>query len=177
MCTRAHRGQIPVTARIASLSALNSARPARDKLFTLRAPPSRDDLLATSAQSLTPTVLPAWQHTHSHTAESVANACTRLPSFVPAPSFVSAPSPVLAPSPVRVANPSILAKLADRAASLAEVADRATPFAELADRATPLGELADRAAPLAELADHPAPLAKLTDRAAPLGELVVAVAL
>ena len=52
MCTLAPRGQIPVTARIASPSALNSARPARGKLFTSRAPPVRDDLLATSVHSL-----------------------------------------------------------------------------------------------------------------------------
>ena len=76
MCTLAPRGQIPVTAGIASPSALNSARPARDKLFTSRAPPARDDLLAPSVHSLS-------------AAAPLVSACAR------------STSPVLAPSPSR----------------------------------------------------------------------------
>ena len=56
--------QIPVTARIASPSALNCTRPARDILFTSLAPPTIGELVPTSALALTPTVLPDWQHLH-----------------------------------------------------------------------------------------------------------------
>ena len=45
--------QIPRTARIASPSALNCARPARDSLFTSRALPARDDVMAIRVHSLT----------------------------------------------------------------------------------------------------------------------------
>ena len=83
-CTRsrtlASREQIPETARIASPSALNSARPAHDKLFTSRAPPSRDDLLATSVHSLSAAC---------NAAAPLVSACAR------------STSPVLAPSPSR----------------------------------------------------------------------------
>ena len=55
MCTLTSRALelVPGTARIASPSALNCARPARDSLFTSRAPPARDDVMATSVHSLT----------------------------------------------------------------------------------------------------------------------------
>ena len=76
MCTLVPRGQIPVTARIASPGALNSARPARYKFFTSRAPPARDDLLTTSVHSLS-------------VAAPLVSACAR------------STSPVLAPSPSR----------------------------------------------------------------------------
>ena len=73
MFTLAPLGQIPVTARIASPSALNSARPTRDKLFTSRAPPARDDLLTTSVHSLS-------------AAPPLVSACARSTSPVHAPS-------------------------------------------------------------------------------------------
>ena len=63
--------QIPRTARIASASALNCARPARDSLLTLLGLRARDDVMATSV--------------HSPTAPLVC-ARARLKSPVPAPS-------------------------------------------------------------------------------------------
>ena len=76
MCTLAPSGQIPVTARIASFSALNSARSGRDKLFTSRAPFARDDQFATSVHLLS-------------AAAPLVSVCAR------------SASPVLAPSPSR----------------------------------------------------------------------------
>ena len=56
--------QFPRIACTAPPCALNCARPSRNDLFTLCAPPPRDDLLPTSECDLTPTVLPEWQHSH-----------------------------------------------------------------------------------------------------------------
>ena len=56
--------QFPRSACEAPPFALNCARPARESLYTVRAPQTRDDLLFTSARVLTPTVLPEWQHSH-----------------------------------------------------------------------------------------------------------------
>ena len=60
--TLAPRVQITVTARTASPTALNCTRPARDMLLTSLAPPTHGELVPTSARTLTPTVLPDWQH-------------------------------------------------------------------------------------------------------------------
>ena len=68
--------QIPGTACTASPCTLNSVRPSpRVTLFTTSAAPARDDLLSTSPHSLTPSVLPVWQHLYSH---SIAQCCTIL---------------------------------------------------------------------------------------------------
>ena len=104
-CTRMHtlasraRERITVTARIASPSALNCTRHARDKLFTSRAPPARDDLLATSVHSL------------SAACDAVAplvSACAHSTSLVLAPSPSRAVSlsrsPLPAPFPARAAE-------------------------------------------------------------------------
>ena len=92
LASRAHK-QIPRTARIASHSALNCARPARDSLFTLCALPARDDLMAISVHSLT---------------APLVCACPRSKSFVPAPSPSCAVSYsrifLFAPSPARAAE-------------------------------------------------------------------------
>ena len=74
--------QIPVTARIASPSALNYTRPARDMLFTSLAPPTRKELVATNALALTPTVLPDWQHLHRAVIAQGCEADTRMRSDV-----------------------------------------------------------------------------------------------
>ena len=71
------RERITVTARIASPSALNCTRPARDKLFTSRAPPARDDLLATSVHSLSAAC---------DAAASLVIACAHATSLMLAPS-------------------------------------------------------------------------------------------
>ena len=76
------RVQIPVTARIAWPSALNCKRPVCDKLFTSRAPPTRGELLPTSALALTPTVLPDWQHLHPAVIAQGCKADTRMRSDV-----------------------------------------------------------------------------------------------
>ena len=55
--------QFPGTVCTANRCALNLVRPLpRVMLFTTSAPPTRDDLLSTSAYTLTPSVLPVWQH-------------------------------------------------------------------------------------------------------------------
>ena len=79
-CTLASRAnkQIFVTARIASPSALNCTRPACDKLFTSRAPPTRGELLPTSARTFTFTVLPDWQHLHHAVIAQGCEADTRM---------------------------------------------------------------------------------------------------
>ena len=74
--------QITVPARIASPSALNCTRLACDKLFTSRAPPTRAELLPTSALALTPTVLPDWQHLHRAVIAQGCEADTRMRSDV-----------------------------------------------------------------------------------------------
>ena len=75
--------QIPGTACTASRGALNSVRPLpRVTLFTTSAPPTRDDLLSTSAQSHTPSVLPVWQHPHSHSIALCCAAAAHSPSNV-----------------------------------------------------------------------------------------------
>ena len=81
LASRAHE-QITETARIASPSALNCTRPAGDKLFTSRAPPTRGELLPTSARTLTPTVLPDWQHLHRVVIAQGCEADTRMRSDV-----------------------------------------------------------------------------------------------
>ena len=81
LASRAQK-QIPVTARIASPSALNCTRPACDKLFTSHAPPTRGELLSTSARTLTPTVLPDWQHLHRAVIVQGCEADTRMRSDV-----------------------------------------------------------------------------------------------
>ena len=77
LASRAHE-RIPGTARIASPSALNSTRPACDKLFTSREPPTRDEILPTSALALTPTVFPVWQHLHRAVIAQCCEADTRM---------------------------------------------------------------------------------------------------
>ena len=75
MRTFAPREHISVTSRIALPSALNYARPTREKLFTSRAPLARDDLLATSVHLLS-------------AAKPLVSACARsmLPVLAPSPS-------------------------------------------------------------------------------------------
>ena len=74
--------QIPVTARIASPSALNCTRPACDKLFTSRALPTRCELVATNARAFTPTMLPDWQHLHRAVIAQDCVTDTRMQSDV-----------------------------------------------------------------------------------------------
>ena len=81
LASRAHE-RIHVTARIASLSALNCTRSACDKLFTSRAPPTRGKLLPSSARALTPTVFPDWQHLHRAVNAQGCEADTRMRSDV-----------------------------------------------------------------------------------------------
>ena len=79
--SRAHE-QIPGNARIASPSAVNCTRPPCDKLFTSRAPPTRGELLSTSARALTPTVLFDWQQLHRAVIAQGCEAGTRMRSDV-----------------------------------------------------------------------------------------------
>ena len=73
--------QIPGTACTASPCALNSVRPSpRLTLFTTSTPPTRDDLLSTSAHSLRPSVLPVWQHLHAHSIAQCCAAISHTPS-------------------------------------------------------------------------------------------------
>ena len=74
--------QIPGTARIASPTALNCTRPARDILFTSVAPPTHGELVPTSARTLTPTVLPDWQHLHRAVIAQGCETDTRMRSDV-----------------------------------------------------------------------------------------------
>ena len=74
--------QIPGTARVASPTALNCTRPARDMLFTSLALPTRGELVATNALVLTPTVLPDWQQLHRAVIAHVCEADTRMRSDV-----------------------------------------------------------------------------------------------
>ena len=77
LASRAHE-RIPGTARIASPSAFNCTRPAFDKSFTSGAPPTRGELLPTSARTLTATVLPDWQHLHRAVIAQGCEADTRM---------------------------------------------------------------------------------------------------
>ena len=79
LASRAHE-RITRTARIASPSPLNCTRPACDKLFTSSAPPTRGELLPTSALALTPTVLPDWQHFYRAVIAQGFEADTRMRS-------------------------------------------------------------------------------------------------
>ena len=52
----------------------------RVDVFTSRAPLSRDDLMATTTRTRTPTVLPEWQHLHSQVTAQGCAAIAHLPS-------------------------------------------------------------------------------------------------
>ena len=80
LASRAHE-QILKTALIASLSALKCSRPARDILFTSRAPPACDDLLVISAHSLSAAC---------DAAAPLVKECARSTSPVLAPSTARA---------------------------------------------------------------------------------------
>ena len=81
VASRAHE-QIPGNARIESPSAFNCTRPACDKLYTSRAPPTRGELLSTSERAFTPTVLPDWQHLHRAVIAQACEADMRMRSHV-----------------------------------------------------------------------------------------------